>query len=134
MSAEEGYQLGVAALCLWREARSESNEAMLGVFWVIMNRMHDPKKRWPTTMAAVVLQPWQFSSFNHTDVNATLFPVATDVNFLRCCEVIDAPGISDPTIGATLYHSYHPGDPHWPAWATQDKFTTQIGAFRFYRS
>ena len=47
--------------------------------------------------------------------------------WLVCCAVVDAGG--DPTGGANCYRYSEPIE-HVPSWATPDKFTVQIGAFR----
>lgn len=95
-------------LCLWREARGESLAAKAAVLAVIRNRANDPKNRWPKTLAGVVTQKFQFSSFNAKDPNVTAWPKygshADWIAWLDCCAVYDAPLTADPTSGATHYH------------------------------
>lgn len=67
------YQLVVISLAIWREARGQSYKEKLAVGQTIENRVRD--LRWPETYSSVVLQPWQFSSFNKNDPNATKFPI-----------------------------------------------------------
>lgn len=124
-----GYDRFLTALCIWREARGQGDDAKRGVLWVINNRVDD--KRWPATASGVITQPKQFSSFNPGDPNATLFPLWYDAEFAACCEVVDNPG-DDPTKGANAYHSIPPGG-HLPAWADETKLTVRIGAFSFYK-
>lgn len=133
MGAADSYQPFLMALCLWREARGQSDDAKRGVLHVILNRAaarfrgSDP--------ASVILWPYQFSSFNVKDPNAALIP--TPINpyvwksWLACCAIVDAPG-DDPTGGALMYES----EPlaMRPDWATPDKQTAEIGPFRFYRA
>lgn len=133
MSTLDNYERVLAAIAIWREARNQPKEAMSGVWWVIKNRVAD--HRWPSTIAGVILQPWQFSSFNKGEVNASLFPAVSDPSFRRCSEVVDAPALeaADPTAGSNMYHSFKTGDAHWPGWATGEHHTVDIGAFHFYR-
>jgi spore germination cell wall hydrolase CwlJ-like protein len=123
------------ALAVWREARGETPSAKLGVASVIRNRTKDPKKRWPRTIRAVILQPRQFSSFNPTDPNYTKFPAPDDPTWHESKSVVAdvLAGHDDPTHGANLYHSLTPGKP-WPKWAIPEDLTAHIGAFRFYKS
>ena len=130
----ENYPKVLVALCVWREARGQSRDARRGVLHVILNRAAaqfrggDP--------VAVILWPFQFSSFSAGDPNAVRLPTpvrAADwAAWLQCCALADDPG-EDPTGGATFYHSYQPGSNMWPDWATDDKQTAHIGQFRFYR-
>ena len=120
------------ALCLWREARGESLEAQHAVAAVILNRTRDPKRRWPKTIRSVILQPWQFSSFNSNDVNSSKYPGPGDNSWLSCCTAAAAalrPASLDPTRGANHYHDRSV----LPKWSNPKALTTSIGAFRFYR-
>lgn len=128
----DAFDQVIAALCLYREARGETVDAKRGVLWVLHNRMEDEKKRWPTTLSGVVLQPFQFSSFNRNDPNSTLIPDAKDAVFQQCCGVVDDPGTTDPTNGANAYHSIPEGG-KLPPWAEASKITARIGKFTFYK-
>lgn len=147
------YEEWLAALCIWREARGESLAAMTGVWHVIQNRTTDEERRWPRTIAGVILQHAQFSSFLQSDPNCVRFPiqptppqsesaqalhsrnlpVVTDWNaFLDCQTVVESPLNADPTQGANCYESLPEGAKR-PAWATAEALTCQVGAIRFYR-
>jgi len=129
LSAE--YDRIMMAICIWREARGEPEIAKRGVAHVLLNRVTDPRKRWPSTPAAVVLQLRQFSSFNSGDPNATKFPLPDDHAWLVCCEIVADPG-SDPADGANHYHSY--ADPlMYPKWADPHHMTAILGALKFYK-
>lgn len=125
------YPRFLVALCIWREARGTSLEAKRGVAWVIMNRVRDTAKRWPGNVADTILQPYQFSSFNRDDPNASKLPKWSDSSWKECCTVAENVG-EDPTGGATNYHSLEPGQ-QWPAWAIPEKLTKVIGPFKFYK-
>ena len=143
----EQYPSLVAALCLWREARGCTREEKVAVLWVILNRvkdtahfpLHNRKRPIPEgyRLASIVLDPWQFSSFNSNDPNAVKMPVPGDAeweDFSECCEVLDSPGVFDPTAGAQYYHSYEDrNDKRWPKWAVDSKQTLVTKRFRFYK-
>jgi N-acetylmuramoyl-L-alanine amidase len=126
------YDNLIVALCLWREARSESTVAMQGVYWVIQNRVKDP--RWPSTAAEVILQPRQFSSFLAGDPNATRFPNPKDkldwVAWQRALAVVETPG-ADPTNGSNHYESC--SEDAEPTWAKTRAVTHRAGDFEFYK-
>jgi N-acetylmuramoyl-L-alanine amidase len=97
------------ALCVWREARSESIRGKQLVANVVINRVHD--KRWPNTVRDVVLQPYQFSSFNRTDGNAVLFP-HDDPAWDECVQSADIAAIGPAMTTANHYH-VRGLDPQW---------------------
>ncbi len=128
------YPDSLLAICVWREARNQSNEAKLGVVWVIRNRAANPKAPYAGRhdVWSNIMAPLQFSSFNRNDPNASLLPAPGDSAFPDCCAAVDS-GEPDPTNGATHYHSFPAGHQDWPIWATPDKLTATIGAFKFYK-
>jgi spore germination cell wall hydrolase CwlJ-like protein len=123
------YDQWIAAICVWREARGETDLAMQGVYHVILNRVKDP--RWPNTAAEVVLQPKQFSCFLAGDPNVVRFPLpkqkADWAAFQRVLAIVETPG-ADPTGGATNYESCP--DDQEPGWAKNP--IARIGSFEFY--
>lgn len=130
------YDQWLAALTIWRECRGGTMAQMNAIWWVIQNRANDEKNRWPKTIPGVILQPYQFSSFNSSDPNSLLFPNPShppDWNaFLSVQTVVTAPLGSDPTLGATNYESL-PDGLKKPAWCDPSKITLELGNFRFYR-
>jgi spore germination cell wall hydrolase CwlJ-like protein len=136
------YEQWLAALCIWREARGEHIDAKRGVWFVIQNRMNDAARRWPRSIAGVILQHEQFSSFNAGDPNAVRFPIPPTEGappsgdwkaFTDAQSVVAATGEADPTNGANLYESLPDGAPK-PSWATPEAMTAHIGTIRFYKS
>ena len=149
------YDQNLAAIVLWREARGvlsiQRHNAYRGILHVIMNRMADD--RWPEAMRDVILQPYQFSSFNYAvdskskqmvcDQNAVKWPKEKSPGdwqaFLDACSVVNDPG-PDPTGGANHYHDTSI-DPPYKAWlggnATladlEAKKTARIGPLVFYK-
>jgi spore germination cell wall hydrolase CwlJ-like protein len=75
------------ALCVWREARGETERGQELVAQVILNRVRD--LRWPDTVVGVVTQRWQFSAFNAGDPNALLFPSESDPSWDCCVNAAD---------------------------------------------
>jgi spore germination cell wall hydrolase CwlJ-like protein len=129
------YDQFILALCLWREARGASQQALAGIAAVIRNRMADSRRRWPGTIPGVILERLQFSSFNAGDPNAVKFPIpgtSSDWNaWQSCLDVVLTPLTADPTGGATNYESCELG--HLPSWADANRLTATIGPFRFYK-
>jgi hypothetical protein len=138
------YEKFLAALALWREARNQSLAAKTAVYHVIVNRATDSKRRWPSSMPEVVLQPWQFSSFNANDPNVSKFPVPSNKPdwkaWLDCEAVVSSPLAADPTQGANHYHD-NSIPPPAVAWLGKNatpaqlaaKLTCEIGSFKFYK-
>lgn len=132
MTTAEAFELAIPAICVWREARGEPLEAQRGVWWVIQNRANDALNRWPKSKAGVVLEKFQFSSFNSNDPNASKIPGVADRAFSQIGAMMDDSTTPDPTSGANAYHSYsNPSE--YPAWATSDKFVVTIGNIHFYK-
>lgn len=138
------YDHTMLALTIWREARSEPEDARLGVMHVILNRVaQSPKEGWPNTIHAVCVQPYQFSSFNKGDPNSIVWPLEKNKEDWEAWEeilaMIDA-AEEDPTEGANFYHDDSISPPY-KAWlgdkATEEdllaKKTTDIGALQFYK-
>lgn len=131
-------------LCIWREARGESLAAKAAVLAVLRNRANDPKNRWPKTLAQVVLQPAQFTSFSKGDPNSVAFPnpshQADFQAWVDCGVAYDAPLIADSVFGAQMYHdsSIPPPAVAWlgPGHTVADLEalkTCEIGKLSFYR-
>lgn len=123
------------SLCLFREARGESQACKAAILAVIRNRAADPKNRWPKDTCKVITQPFQFSSFNQNDPNVSKFPIPGDPEFgawVDCANVVLTPLTADPTSGANGYESL-PANMPKPAWADPAKITMTLGPFRFYK-
>lgn len=100
------------ALCTWREARGETPKGRRLVACAILNRSRDAKHRWPRTIEGVVLQPWQFSSFNKNDPNSILWPVPGPV-WDDCVAAADEQlAATTPLTTANHYH-VQGLDPEW---------------------
>jgi N-acetylmuramoyl-L-alanine amidase len=102
------------------------------VIWVILNRA--AVKSWWNGQkqfdpVAVILQPFQFSSFNLSDPNSTKFPVNGDPIWEETKLAAISPG-EDNTGGATSY--YDTSIPA-PSWTNEMIFTIQLGALRFFK-
>jgi N-acetylmuramoyl-L-alanine amidase len=119
--------LEVMSRTLWGEARGESFAGQLAVGWVIINRVIDGKKRWPTTIAGVCLQPLQFSCWNPNDPNCK--QIAADQLLLsresfakmtKLCLAILMGTYDDPTGHANQYYNPDVSDPSW-AYVNQKK-------------
>lgn len=143
MTTQLTYEQWLASLCIWREARNlytNYPSALSGVWWVINNRLNDTKHRWPRTISGIILQPFQFSSFNANNVEANKFPTQPNPDlaassdwsaFLHCMLVVSEPLGQDITKGANMYES-EPPDKR-PSWAIPELLTITIGSIRFYK-
>ena len=135
---EDVYPYLLACLCVWREARNQSQEARRGIWWVIQNRVGKPQFR--PHLESVVLQPFQFSSFNGNDPNALKFPnrlVPLDWSaWIEILQIASSPG-EDPTDHALYYETFPVEELDAvrarDVWFSADKLTVQLGAVRFYR-
>lgn len=114
------------ALCIWREARGETTLGKRYVADTILNRVHD--KRWPGTVRDVVLQPWQFSSFNKSDPNAVQFP-HEDATWTDCVRAADA-AIAGPAVLCANHYHVHGLDPEW---RDETKIVAVEGHHVFYK-
>jgi cell wall hydrolase len=122
------YSTFLLALCAWREARGEPLDAQRGVIWTILNRAAKPGW-WGRDIISVILCPYQFSSFNQNDPNATKFPAPNDPAWPEILLAAVAPG-TDPTGGAT---SYYDDSIPAPSWAGEMTPTVKLGRLNFYR-
>lgn len=117
----------VLALCVWREARGESPKGKRLVAQVIENRVQS--ERWPDTYVAVITQPWQFSSFNANDPNASKFPSETDPAWASCVAAADAVlETSEPFTTANHYHTTAVS----PSWKDETKIVAREMNHIFY--
>jgi spore germination cell wall hydrolase CwlJ-like protein len=142
MTPVQAYDFILLALCIWREARGEALNTKNAVAWSIRNRVLNPGW-WGTGWSGIILQPFQYSSFNRSDPNATKLPMQTDPSWqdsliaaqqVYSSDPATAPAIADPTNGATSYFDMSL-DLNPPSWATDGSFvkTADIGRLHFYR-
>jgi len=131
----QAYPFTLLALCIWREARGESATTKLAVAWSIRNRVVRGGW-WGNTWPTVILKPYQYSSFNANDPNATKLPGPADASWFDSLnaanDVFDTPIAPDPTGGATSYFDKSL-DNNPPAWAAEKIHTCDIGSLHFYK-
>jgi len=119
------------------EARGEPVAGQVAVAWVVRNRVARGGRRWPSTYDAVMLQPWQFSTFNpiagdQWDAARTIparLAVTTDAHMLIARAVV-AGILPDPTAGAD--HYFNPSLV-MPSWSDSMTTTGTIGGHLFKR-
>ena len=119
---------------VYGEARSESVEGKIAVFWVILNRARKPGW-WGQSPAEICYKPWQFSCWNQSDPNRE---VARNLSvnskaygsLLNILAEILCGNWPDPTDRAT--HYYNPKAVRTPTWAEGRTPTTVIGAHHFF--
>ena len=143
MKTLEMYNNIIAALCTWREARGESATVQFLVAVSIVNRAKDASERWPKTLAGVVLQPKQFSSFNIGDRNANKVPALNDARFVSCCIAVDC-ALAEGTLGQTMLledkykpllaaNHYHDDSIAPPSWTKNMQYLGKVGRLLFYK-
>ncbi len=133
---EQVYEVFLLALVIWREARGEILAAKYGVAWVVMNRTKHPGWWGGPSTVSVILKPFQFSSFNHNDPNATRWPSPLDTSWeasLQIAADMYAGQGQDPTSGAVYYFD-RSLDNNPPVWAIDGStvHTADIGNLHFY--
>jgi N-acetylmuramoyl-L-alanine amidase len=119
-------------LCIWREARGASEQARIGVYSVIINRFV-LQFEGATSIAEVILKPFQFSSFNWTDPGHAHFPRQINESDWKAWLDIQALVKTTPidnTQGATHYFDSSIAP---PSWADPTKKTVEIPPFSFYK-
>jgi N-acetylmuramoyl-L-alanine amidase len=121
----------VPVLTIWKEARGEGKDGMIGVANVIQRRIILRKQ----TPNKVCLDPFQFSCWNAMgNPERNLFADEHDATFwvaYFCWLEVLASNIPDPTGGADFY--FNPATAK-PSWGEKFKFTVRIGHHDFYRS
>lgn len=138
MKPSDMYSIVLFALAIWREARGELYITKTAVAWSIRNRVTHPSW-WGHDWTGVILMPWQYSSFNRSDPNATKWPLCSDPSWADCLDVAskvfpDTPMVDDPTHGATSYfdHSLDTDPPKWSIDGSNVK-TVDYGRLHFYK-
>lgn len=125
------------ARTIYGEAASETQSGKEAVANVVMNRVRD--RRWPSNVASVCRQPWQFSCWNASDAMRSrienLFPGANSA-FNQCLAIAETAvkfQLADRTRGATHYYASYIAQPSWIGKSPDAVMTTQIGVHKFYR-
>lgn len=130
------YEISLLALLGWREARSESSEAIYQVMWTVRNRAEHPKW-WGKDFASVITKKWQYSSIAApNDKQLILYPLRDDEVFARILEMAYDIYYKDYYHGERAKFpsadSYYDSSIPPPSWATDDKKVGTIGTFTFY--
>jgi len=134
---EQCTDLKLLALCIYGEARGESELGRTAVGCVVRNRVKvQPRKSY----REVILKPLQYSCFNFDDPNFKIMldfaqkPHTLDDDFVECLKVAESilsSVIGDITGGATNYFNPKRADPDWAKAMVK---TVSIGKHDFYRN
>ena len=112
------------------EAGGEGAKGMAGVAWVIRNRM--ARRPWPSGVAAVCLQPLQFSAWNGDHRRRAWALTDNSDTFRRaqriCIDVFSG-ATPEPTNGSDHYHTLSIS----PSWASRLEKTATIRNHVFYK-
>ena len=125
---QQVLRMFMLALCVWREARGESARGKRLVAQVIRNRVED--SRWPAEYIGVILQPFQFSAFNHGDPNALKFPAEHDPAWAACVEAAVAVLNADVPFTSANHYVVDALRPR-PTWFDDHKVVAREGAHVF---
>lgn len=123
----------IAALNIWIEARGEEMNGKIAVGEVMLNRLH--AGHWGSTVAQVVLAPYQFSGWNTTDHNRIAAAILDDQDpqYVQCVQAWEAAKNGSNIVGVALRYlnpqAVHP----LPAWANPANLITTVGHHQFYR-
>jgi len=138
VNPQQAYSFIVFALCIWRECRGELDTTKVAQAWSVRNRVKNPGW-WGHDWVGVVLMPYQYSSFNHNDPNATKLPTEGDPSWQDCLQIAsqvfaEPPSVPDPTHGATSYFdmSLDTDPPKWAMDGSNVK-TVDFGRLHFYK-
>lgn len=109
----DGDDFHSAALCAWKEARGDGEEACAAVLWVISNRSWD----WHESVHQVIYGKNQFSSMSvPSDPEFNLQPEENDPIFQFCMDaaaaILRRLGV-DPTGRAHYYANLHTAHSPW---------------------
>lgn len=124
------------ARTIYGEAASETQAGKEAVANVVINRARD--RRWPSSIASVCRQPWQFSCWNANDpMRARIenkWPGSSNV-FDQCVAIAETATryqLADRTGGATHYYANYIGVPAWVTNSPNARVSVQIGVHKFY--
>ena len=138
MNPQNMYGVILLAVCIWRESRGELHVTKTAVAWSIRNRVLKPGW-WGHSFEGVILMPWQYSSFNHSDPNAVKWPNSADPAWVDSLDIAQKvftndPALPDPSHGATSYFdiSLDTDPPKWSFDGSNVK-TVDMGRLHFYR-
>jgi N-acetylmuramoyl-L-alanine amidase len=114
---------------IYYEAGAESTDGKIAVAMVTRNRMKSGL--FPKTACGVVYQPQQFSWVRDSNLAQIVTNSTTWKESRRIAIAVLAKGksMADNTRGSLYFHN----STVKPAWATHDRFTTQIDGHFFYR-
>jgi N-acetylmuramoyl-L-alanine amidase len=123
------YDKFMGALTLWREGRGEPYIGRQAIWCVLKNRLKSGS--WGNTIFKVVTARWQFSCYNQSDPNSTIWPSPEDPRWHECLDIVTDDNSSDITEGAMFY--FNPTIVR-PQWADHMTMTAKLGNHQFYRS
>jgi N-acetylmuramoyl-L-alanine amidase len=122
------------ARVVWAESRSEPWEGQCAVVWVVINRLHREKGRFPSTVQGVVYQAKAFSCFNTDDPQCRAVRVVneSDYDFVKALNAVTSVltgKVPDVTNGSDHYYAQYMKHP--PSWAAKMTLQARIGQHIF---
>ena len=125
------YDIGIAALCAWRENRGGGRTGMQSVLNVLVNRA----AKSGASIGIEATRKYQFSSMTAPgDPNLVKYPETGDPQFataLDLAQQADDGTLLDITDGATFYYATSMENP--PSWAASMTETATIENQKFFK-
>lgn len=129
---QKSADLVFLALTAWREARGQSDLAVLAVCYSVLNRIAKPKW-WGHDVQSVLFRRLQYSSLTDPhDRQLTTWPLADDPSWKRVLGVAALALSGDAQNPVPTADSYYDVSIPAPYWATPERFVAAIGDLRFY--
>jgi len=119
------------AVCIYHEARGESDRGKVAVGHAILNRVEKRDK----SIKDIVLQPWQFSFANINVIEGKPLPPIKDYQALIDCQHNAFVCLIERLEGKDLNGANHYFNDSLvtPSWAKNMKFIDQIGNHVFFK-
>jgi len=121
------------ALAVYREARGEAFIGKVAVADVIVERAWDSQDRWPDTIEGVILEPKQFSAFNHDDPNVFKYPERSTEDDRRTWDECVSAATVALKSGARGWANHYHTKSITPSWHDPDKVVGTIGSHVFLK-
>ena len=122
------------------EGEGQPNETKLGISFTVINRLKKQNTNWGLSIKEIILKEDQYDGmWNELTYEKVRNPLKDSSEkrlrewqeiYKLAVDVISG-NLSDPTEGATNFHSYT-NQTMFPPWATEERFRIKLGSIYFY--